>query len=130
MKLFKQLARSVAAYQYCIVEGNTEWQGRHEETINELVRNYFPHGSGFDSGTKLDLAASSGDKLVFNTSFHHMNENGSYDGWTEHRITVTPSLSSDHRLNISGRDRNQIKEYIAECFNTALDQEIAYENQT
>lgn len=81
--------------------------------------NKLPSGSGLDTGVKLDLDRSSAEKLVFDTEFHHLNENGYYDGWTQHTVTVTPSFDG-FNLKISGRDRNGIKDYLydlfSECF--------------
>lgn len=110
-------------------EGNKAqtWFDRHEDTINRLVRGFMPSGSGFDNGTKIDLDASHADKLVFHTSYHHMNDGGYYDGWTEHIITVTPSLAGEFHLRISGRDRRDIKEYIAEEFQNALGMDVEWE---
>jgi hypothetical protein len=79
-----------------------------------------PSGSGVDIGTKLDLGESTSDKLVFSASFHHMDEHGGYDGWTDHKIIVTPSLQFGFNLKITGRDRNQIKDYLSDIFHTAL----------
>jgi hypothetical protein len=122
MKTYRELARMCGAYHRCVASGNTEWEAKWKEQINAIVEN-FPSGSGFDSGTELDLDASNDEKLTFTTSFHHMNDDGMYDGWTEHVVIVTPSLGLDYHLKISGRDRNGIKEYISECFCTCLDAE-------
>ena len=48
------------------------------------------------------------------THFHHMNDGGFYDGWTEHSVVVTPSLVYGFDTRITGRDRNDIKNYIGE----------------
>jgi hypothetical protein len=53
-----------------------------------------------------------------------MNDGGFYDGWTEHTITVTPSFIGSMNIKISGRDRNQIKDYLHDVFSTALTEEI------
>jgi hypothetical protein len=89
------------------------------------VSDHMPHGSGFDGGTQFDYVASHSEKLVFNTSFHHMDEHGCYGGWTDHIVTVVPSLSSPgFNLKISGRNRNDIKELIHQSFYDALTTEI------
>ncbi len=119
MKVYQSLARACGALHRCEQSGNTEWQTKWENQILEQLED-FPSGSGFDNGTKIDLEASNDEILVFHTAFHHMNDNGMYDGWTEHTVTVTPSLGLDFHLKISGRDRNDIKEYISECFSTVL----------
>jgi len=124
MKLYQQLAVLVQARLNCIETKNTEWLDRHEASIDELVKTYMPTGSGFDSGTMLDLGVSGPDRLVFRTSFHHMNENGYYDGWSEHDIIVTASLAFGFNLRITGQDRDQIKDYIADCFSTSLDETL------
>lgn len=118
-KLYSAIARSVQARLNCITANNSEWQAKHEATIDALC-DEMPSGSGFDNGTKLDLDASTGDKLVFTTAYHHMDENGGYSGWTQHTVTAKPSLVHDFTLTIGGRDRNGIKEYIADTFNSAL----------
>lgn len=125
MKLYQQLASLLQAVENCRASGNAEWLQRHSDNVAALVREHMPSGSGFDSGTQIDLDASRGGaRLVFDTSFHHMNDAGMYDGWTVHRVTVHPSLAFGFELHISGRDRNQIKEDIAECFHTALSTEL------
>lgn len=123
MKLYAKLAGLVDARLNCLKTGN-EWAEKHEETILKLVSDNMPHGSGFDSGTQIDLGKSTGSKLVFHTSYHHMNDNGMYDGWTDHTVTVKPSLMFGFDLNISGRDRNGFKEYAYEVFSNCLSEDV------
>jgi hypothetical protein len=123
MKNFQILATLIGARLNCINKENIEWRDKHEARIEEIVRESFPRGSGFDKGTEIDLERSTDEKLIFNVSFHHMDENGMYDGWTEHEVTVRPSLAHEFLLTISGRDKNQIKEYMMDEFNSCLDQE-------
>lgn len=74
-----------------------------------------PSGSGLDNGVRIDLERSKPNKIVFHTEFHHLNENGYYDGWTTHRIVVTPNFGR-FNLKITGRNRNQIKDYLYDLF--------------
>lgn len=119
MPVYKELAKACGAYHRCVASNNTEWETKWKEKIDEMVES-FPSGSGFDNGTKIDLDNSNDEKLVFTTAFHHMNENGMYDGWTEHTVTILPSLGLDFHIKISGRNRNDIKDCIAEMFELAL----------
>jgi hypothetical protein len=94
----------------------------HERNSDEIVRlckAFLPSGSGFDSGSTLDIDRSTPAKLVFETAYHHMNDAGMYDGWTQHRVTVIAEHDG-FDLKISGRDRNQIKDYIADVFSDTL----------
>ena len=118
--LYQILANKLAAYHNCLAVNNTEWANKHEDKIEELVKEYMPSGSGFDNGTIFDFENSTGEKLVFNTSFHHMNNNGFYDGWTEHKVIVRPSLMHGFTLRITGRNKREIKQYIHECFHTSF----------
>jgi len=118
-KVYQHIAAALQAIENCKRSGNTEWEVRHGETITALIRRYLPHGGGFDNGVKLD-GASTPNRLVFDTAYHHMHDSGMYDGWSDHAVIVTPDLASGFDLRITGRDRNQIKEYIAECFHSGL----------
>lgn len=122
-KIYQQFALTLNAYQNCVEKGNFEWEERHLERLESLEREFLPSGSGFDSGTTLDIDASTPNKLVFHTSFHHLHASGYYDGWTDHKVTVTPNLAFGFDLRVSGRNKNGIKEYIAEVFHSALMQD-------
>lgn len=119
--LYQTLAQLVAAAHRCAASGNTEWHANHVDKVRDLVREHLPSGSGFDAGTELDLSRSTGEKLVFTTSYHHMDEYGSYDGWTNHDVIVRASLQHGFTIRVTGRDRNDIKDHIAEMFTESLD---------
>lgn len=122
------LASKIDARLRCIKLGNL-WAEKHEAMVEALVREHMPSGSGFDAGTTLDLGESTGERLVFNTSFHHMNDVGSYDGWTEHKITVRGSLVHGFLLTIGGRNRRGIKDYMGEVFYGALTTVVTREDE-
>jgi hypothetical protein len=118
--IYQHIASALVAIGNCRRNGNTEWEERHRERIEKMVREHLPSGGGFDSGTSFDEDSSSADRLVFDTSFHHMHESGMYDGWTDHQVVVKPSLAFGFTLRITGKDRNGIKEYLADCFDLSL----------
>jgi hypothetical protein len=122
-KVYQKLSQLVNARLKCLETKNDEWFIKHEQAILDLVKE-LPSGSGIDCGTKIDLSLSAPDKLVLYVEYHHMNENGYYDGWTEHTIKVVPSLLFGIVLKISGRNRNEIKSYLYEIYQTALTEEI------
>ena len=113
--LYQLIASTVDAMTRC----TDEWKQKHNETLTTL-EDYLPSGSGIDSGTEIDRERSTGEKIVLYTEYHHMNETGMYDGWTDHTITVRPSLIHRIRLTISGRDRNEIKDYLHDVYYWAL----------
>ena len=86
----------------------------------ELCREFLPNGSGIDCGCKIDLDKSEENKLVIHFSFHHMDEWGGYDGWTEHDLYVRPDLMIELKLNILGTNRNGIKDYLYDMFYQVL----------
>jgi hypothetical protein len=126
MRLIEHLANSIVAMRNCEKNGNTEWHDKHYERILWLVKNALPSGSGIDSGTKIDFDASNGDapeKIVLQCSFHHMDEHGGYDGWTDHTVVARPSFVLGIDLTITGKDRNDIKDYLSEVYYDALMQQ-------
>lgn len=123
MKVYQRIAHLLVAIENCRKTENDFWQAQHTANLNSLVKEKLPGGSGFDSGTTLDMDRSSGESLVLHTSFHHMDENGCYDGWTDHCIRVYPDLLFDFRITVSGRDRNGVKEFIADTFHHVLNED-------
>lgn len=127
MKLYKRLAQLTSAYHTCRAQeakGQTAdppWSRRHLATITKLVLDHMPAGSGFDSGTSLDLSQSTINKLVFETSYHHMNENGFYTHWTHYRVTVKPHLFYEVDIESHGRAATRDEhDFVCEVFHEAL----------
>lgn len=105
--------------------GNYSMAEHCEEEAHRLVREYMPSGSGFDAGTELVIDACDSSCLVFKTAFHHMDEHGGYDGWTEHKVKVTAEFGG-FDVYVGGQNRNQIRAYIGDVFHDALSQEVSY----
>ena len=132
MKVYQKLANLVHAVANTINSGNKQWQDRHEDAIARIMQTA-PRGSGIDCGTKFDIdnqitilkdfKVKPRETLAFFVEFHHMDGNGMYDGWTQHTITVHPSLLFGFTMTISGRDRNQIKDYLSEVYHHWLTSE-------
>lgn len=122
-KLYQELSRHYTAWLNCIHSGNEEWEVKHQEIIEGLVKRFLPHGSGFDCGFEFDFQKSKPDKLVLCFSYHHMDEYGGYDGWTDHKLIVTPSLANGFDTYITGRDKDGIKDYLYDVLGCALDED-------
>lgn len=116
--LIQQIARTISAIENCKKTGNKDWQEKHEVFFDNLMQ-YLPSGGGFDSGITLDQEKTAQEKIVFNANFHHMNQDGYYDGWTEHQVIITPSLVFGFLVKVTGRNKRDIKDYIADCFYSA-----------
>ena len=128
--LYSELAKLVQARKNCLAEFqrtgvDNGWFDQHSHRIEELVSEHLPSGGGFDSGTQIDLDSSHSEKLVLTTGFHHMHENGMYDGWTRHKIVVTPSFVGGFKMRVNGPNRNDIKDYIGDTFHEALGMELS-----
>jgi hypothetical protein len=113
------LASTIVAIRNCERVGNAEWAEKHADQLAELIAK-LPSGAGIDNGTQLDMDRSAHDCLVFITSFHHMDEFGGYDGWTDHVVKVRQSFVYGLDVTVSGRDRNNIKDHLVEVFSTSL----------
>ncbi len=122
--LYRHIASSVQALKTCQQTPVNEFGVRIHSDALEQFEQLLPSGSGIDCGTKINLEKSTAKALWFSFSYHHMNESGMYDGWSEHELVVTPSLQFGIDLRITGRDRNQIKDYLYEVYQHALTDEI------
>lgn len=122
--LYSELATAIQARANCESANprNTEWFDIWSERIDELVR-MLPSGSGIDQGTRIIQELCRPEKIVLEFEFHHINDSGMYDGWTTHTLYVTPSFSGIN-LKITGRNRNDIKEYLYDTYHYALMQEV------
>jgi len=125
--LLRAIASAVDARGNCIRDTTCgrsphliPWIEKHAERAYALCADHMPRGAGFDTGTAIDLAKSAPDRLEFVAAFHHMNDAGFYDCWTEHRIIVRPSLAHGFTVRVTGPDRNGIKDYIADAMRDAL----------
>lgn len=123
--LIQVIASTVQARVNCQTAGNTDWLHEHTDRLSRIERELLPSGSGVDAGTKIDLQASRSDRIVLTASYHHMDDSGGYDGWTEHTIVVTPSFSGVN-IRITGRDRNGIKEYLGDLFDSCLSHSVVW----
>lgn len=122
MNVIQKTAMTIEALKNCIESGNTAWTAKHMDTLSFIEKQYLPHGSGIDSGCTIDTSKSSANKIILETSFHHMDENGYYDGWTNHNIIITPAFTGID-IRITGQNKNDIKDYLADVFNNALETE-------
>jgi hypothetical protein len=111
----EQIAHKLTAIRNCERSENWEWRDHHAADLVTLVEEG-PSGSGWDCGTQFDADNSDANKLVFFGSYHHMDEMGSYDGWTDHVITVRPDFVHKLDIKISGRDRSAIKDDLHQLF--------------
>lgn len=123
MRLYQAIATTLDALARCTKAPQLGHAVQlHKERLARLTA-ALPSGSGIDTGTRIDVDASNAAKLVLTCAFHHMNEHGYYDGWTQHTIVVRPSLSHGIEIRVTGRDRNDIKEYLGEVYRHALTEE-------
>jgi len=129
--IYVELASRLAAIENCdrrldadSDDYNTAiWLDKHADVVIALIA-LGPSGSGVDSGFVVDYDKTRRDRIVLTTAFHHMDEHGGYDGWTDHQIVITPSLEFGTHMRVTGRDRNSIKDYLGELFDHWLNLKV------
>lgn len=125
MKLYQKIAQHIE--HGIAIEFNPAKYPTAQEIFDkteEQIKNALPSGSGFDDKIRVDYKNSKPDKIVLIANFHHMDDNGYYDGWSYHNIIITPSLSWSFNLRITGQNRRDIKSYIADCAHHFLNEEV------
>ena len=113
----RTLAGAIGAYKRCVIDNNAEWEKKWKLLISHL-ESLLPSGFGLDSGCKIEVDESNDDKVVISTSYHHMDSSGGYDGWTSHKIILTPSFNGGFSIKVTGWDRNCIKDYLCDTFHS------------
>jgi hypothetical protein len=100
------------------------------EQMEDLVKNYLPSGSGFDGDISID-EKSTDKKIILHVEYHHMNDNGFYDGWSTFKLIIVPSLAYDYSLVVKGETvvkkyfyDGVFKNYIIDTFMPYLDKEM------
>ena len=117
--IIETIAGTTQAYKNCIHTNNIDWAEKHENTLLFIEKNYLPHGSGIDCGCKIDIEKSNNNKVIINFSFHHMNPNGFYCGWSDYKAIIKPSFYGID-LRITGKNTNYIKDYLYSLFYDCL----------
>lgn len=92
--------------------------------LTDYVHKQGPNGSGIDNGTFIHETSTS-KRVVLITAFHHMNDHGTYCGWSEHKLIITPEFTG-FDLKITGRDRNGIKDYLGDLYHSWLSSEAEH----
>ena len=124
MKKYKALASMIQARKNCLESNNQKWFEKHGKNIQKIIGS-LPHGSGIDGETGIDLTRSTSEKIIIFSSFHCMNGEGYYDGWSDFTIKIIPSLQFDFELKITGNfgKYSDIKEYLYNIFDADLREE-------
>lgn len=122
--LINHIARNLEWYRNLLdnQKASEKWMGECSTRIYKLNKE-LPHGSGIDAGCEIDESRSTKNKIVISFGFHHMDENGMYDGWTNHDLIIRPDFDG-FKIKITGRDRNCVKDYLYELFFRELQKEI------
>ena len=119
-KFYVEFAQAVRTYK---AAGSTDMLEGAYKLLSKLSQS-LPSGSGLDRNPRLYIDQSREDRLIFQADFHHMNDVGFYDGWTNHNVIVTPSLAFGFNIRVTGRNRNDIKDHIETVFYDFLMQEV------
>ena len=116
----QEIAYIADAYNRCVETGNHEWAEKHGETLEWIRKQFLPSGAGIDSGCEIVTDECRPDKIVLSFGYHHMNDAGMYDGWTQHKAIIKPAFRGLN-ICITGPNRNDVKDYLFEVFSDAMD---------
>jgi hypothetical protein len=124
--LIQAIMACAGCVERCKANNNAEWLPRWQKRLTSLYA-LLPSGSGIDNGTKIRTMESW--KLTLIADFHHMNDQGVYDGWTEHVVTVRPDWRGI-RVNVSGPNRDKIRDHLVELYQCTLDALVECDGDT
>jgi len=117
-----------AAYVNSLNNGNGEWVTRWRVSLAKLVE-LIPSGGGIDRGPRTwDDVEISSNAIRFEVGYHHMNENGFYDGWTDHTIVIRPAFDGVE-VRVSGRNRGEVKDMLHQTMEHAFTRHVTWDEQ-
>lgn len=108
MKLYQKIAR-VASQKNAILK----WQ--EFDKLQKLL----PIGNGIEAKSVI-LLKSTEKRIVIDTAYWHPNVSYETSRWTDHQIVITPSFEGEINIRVTGKNLNNIKEYLNEVFREAL----------
>jgi hypothetical protein len=118
--LISRIYRTIQAKNNCLKNDKMDWFVKHNQYLNELEKNYLPHGSGIDSGCIIS-DKSKEDRIIIIIPYHLMNENGFYCGWQDFTVICKPSFDGINiKITSNAKDKFMIKDYLYDLFDTVL----------
>ena len=108
MKLYQKIAR-VASQKYAMLK----W----EEFV--MLQKLLPIGNGIEKECVISLKSTK-KRIVIDTAYWHPNDNYETGLWTDHQVVITPSFEGEINIRVTGKNVDNIKEYINEVFRKAL----------
>ena len=109
MKLYQKIAIVVS-------QKNTLKKAKELSLLQELL----PIGEGIETGSVI-LLKSTKKRIAIETIYWHPNYS---DEWSKHQVIITPSFEDEINIRITGKNENNIKEYLHNVFREALMSEI------
>jgi hypothetical protein len=134
--LYQHMASAIDAMQRCKADANAiranapgaphesflelreEWALRWKDRLHAML-DALPHGSGLDADWHYVGDKCNADRITLSTSYHNMDTNGFYCGWSDLTVTVKPSLIHGINLRITGGD-SDLKDYLYDILSQAL----------
>ena len=125
MELYQELA-SLLKWRKTV---NEEYQKQLEDKL-DILTNYLPSGSGFDDGSVVDVNKSNNNKIIIHSAYHHLDNNGFYDGWSNFSIIIKPDLMFGFTLTLIGNTTIRkyfdcdFRNYVIDIFSDTLHKKI------
>ena len=104
MKLYQKIAR-VASQKNAML--------KRDEFV--MLQKLLPIGNGIEKECVI-LLKSTEKRIVIDTAYWHYETSR----WTDHQIVITPSFEGEINIRVTGKNVDNIKEYLHEVFREAL----------
>ena len=112
MKLYQKIARVVT-------QKNTPQKGKDLALLQELLPNGNVIGlqkQNLSTVKCVILLKSTKKRIVIDTAYWHPI----IRLWTDHQVVITPSFEGEINVRITGKNENNVKEYLHDIFREAL----------
>ena len=105
MKLYQKIARVASQKNTPLKEKQLSW-------LQELL----PFGNGIEAVCVIPLKSTK-KRIVIDTYYWHPDYS---DEWTIYKVVITPSFEGEINIRITGKNEDNVKEYLHDIFRQAL----------
>jgi hypothetical protein len=111
MKLYQKIAK---------VLSQKNWAKRAKEL--SLLQELLPNGNGIreHEGLAVILLESTKKRIVIETTYWPPHDSYETTRRTVHQLVITPSFEGEINIRVTGKNENNVKEYLQDIFREAL----------
>ncbi|MFY7937382.1 MAG: hypothetical protein ACOVOQ_08395 [Flavobacterium sp.] len=122
MKLYKEIARVLGQKNKSLNVIEKELT-LFKEVLPIRLNPVIKDGNRIEAGCVISLKSTK-KRIVIDTLYWHTNDSDETSRCTAHQVVITPSFEDEINIRITGKNEDNVKEYLHNIFRESLMSEI------